>query len=120
MLPAIARLALLAGAVGCVASMLQASHRKSQIIVLVVLFIGWTLLPFAALALADVRSGSWSTGARVFLYRLMLIVSVASVAAYAFVATHLPAAQPAFPFLVLPLASWIVMALAAVTARLGL
>ena len=99
--------------------MLSASHRKSQIIVLVVLFIGWTLLPFAALALADLWSKSWSATARVFLYRVTLVVSFTSLAAYVFVAAHLPAAQPAFPFLVLPLAAWLVMAMAAVTARLA-
>jgi len=118
-LPAIARLALLAAAVGCVASMLSASQNKRQIIFLVVLFTGWTLLPFAALALADLRSKSWSPSARVFLYRVTLIVSFTSVAAYAFVATHLPAARVAFPFLVLPVAAWLVMAMAAVTARLA-
>jgi hypothetical protein len=117
-LPTIARLALLAGAATCVVLMLRTPQHVSRIIVLAVLFTGWTLLPFAALALADLRSASWSMKARVFLYQLMLIVSVASVAAYAFIATHLPAAQPAFPFLVLPVASWLVMVMAAVTIRL--
>ena len=45
------------------------------------LFVGWVLLPFVGLMLADRMSGRWSQFTRKTLYVVMLVVAVASMAA---------------------------------------
>jgi hypothetical protein len=80
-------------------------------LVLMVLFLGWVLLPFAGLLLADRMAVRWSPVTRKTLYIAMLVVAVGSVAAYADVAVR-PRAQPAFMFLVIPLCSWAVTVIA--------
>jgi hypothetical protein len=64
--------------------------------------------PFAGFLLADKMAVRWSPLTRKTLYIVMLVVAVASVAAYGAVAVR-PRAQPAFMFLVVPLCSWMVM-----------
>jgi hypothetical protein len=85
--------------------------RGGSSLVLMVLFVGWVLLPSVGLLLADRMSVRWSPVTRTTLYIVMLVVAVASVAAYGAVAVR-PRAQPAFVFLVVPLCSWMLMVIA--------
>jgi hypothetical protein len=83
--------------------------RGGSSLVLMGLFVGWALLPFAGLFLADRMAARWSPVTRKTLYIVMLMVAVGSVAVYGAVAVRQPA-QPAFMFLVVPLCSWVLMA----------
>src|SRR6476660_3996406 len=62
--------------------------RRSSSLVLIVLFVGWVLGPFAGLLGADRMSRRWSPLTRTTLYIVMLVVAVASVAAYGAVAVR--------------------------------
>ncbi len=103
MLPAIIAAA---GCVGSIALMLTVGRHNPSVL-LQVLFAGWVALPFVALILAAVFRKL--TGAR--LTGLTFIVSLASVAAYAIAAFGPPLPKPAAVFLLVPLASWIVIAI---------
>lgn len=101
----IAPLAALAGAVGSVwFTLLVGRHNPSRL--LVAMFLVWVLAPFIALAFTK-----WA------LPVLTVLIALASLAIYGRVALGPPTAQPAFAFLVVPLASWLVIALAAFVAH---
>ena len=100
--------------------MLRVGRRNSSIL-LMVLFAVWVLAPFVALAVAHVISKRWSVLRQATLHGLMLILAMGSLAIYGNVAFGPPRPQPAFMFLVVPLASGLLMAivlpLAAVISR---
>lgn len=109
LLRAAALIAVLAGACGSVGFTLYAGrHNQSRF--LVALFVTWVLSPFVALLLAAV-SKRWSPRTRAVLHSLMLVLPLASVAIYADVALGHPRSKPAFAFLVVPLASWLLIAI---------
>lgn len=109
-LAAAGRALTVAGALASVALTLWVGRRGSSLI-LMVLFVGWVLLPFVGLLLADSMAVRWSRSTRTTLYVVMLVVAVASMAAYGAVAVRQPA-QPAFMFLLVPLCSWVLMVIA--------
>lgn len=109
-----AQIALILGAIGSVALMLLVGQRN-QSIILMLLFAGWVLAPFAALAWAD-RSPKLQT-ARTTLLVLMLLLALVSLAAYARVAFGPPMPQPASLFLLVPAGSWLVIAIPLLLAR---
>ena len=106
-----ARVAVVVGAAGSVGIMLRVGHRGGSAIpaILVVLFTGWVLSPFAALVLVDIVSKRWSVLAKATLYSVMVIVTLGSLAIYADVVLSPPRPKPAFMFLVVPLGSWLLM-----------
>lgn len=108
---AAALIALPVGALGSVSLMLVVGHRNESRILLA-LFTLWVLSPFAALATGLVRSRRWSDLARATLYWVTLVVAAGSLLLYGEVALGAPRAKPAFMFLVVPLASWLLIALA--------
>jgi hypothetical protein len=111
LLRAAARIAVVAGAAGSFGLMLHVGrHNNSHI--LLVLFTIWDLSPFIALVLADIVLKRWPVLTRTTLYSVMLIIALGSLAIYADVAFGPPRPQPAFMFLVVPLASWVLMAAA--------
>jgi hypothetical protein len=107
-LRAAGRAAAMVGATASVGLTLWVGHSG---LVLMTLFVGWVLLPFVGLLVADRVSVRWSSLTRATLYVVMLVIAVASVALYADVAVR-PRAQPAFMFLVVPLCSWVLMVVA--------
>ena len=109
-LRAAALIAVLAGAVGSVGLMLHASGRTASWVGLALIAI-WVLSPFAALALANVVSTRWSILARATLYSVMLVVTLGSLAVYVDDASRPRKAQAAFVFVVVPPASWLLMAI---------
>jgi hypothetical protein len=109
--------AMLAGGVGSLGLMLRAGHRNPSRI-LMLLFALWVLSPFAALGWAYVASQRWSNLTQATLYCLTLAVALVSLIAYAVVALGPPRAQTAFVFVVVPPASWLLMAVVVPIAAL--
>lgn len=106
-----ALIAVLAGAVGSFGLMLHVGRRQ-QSLILIGLFTVWALSPFVALVCAHVVSKHWSVLTRSTLYGVMLVLALGSLATYGNVALGPPRPQPAFVFLVVPLASWLLIAIA--------
>ncbi len=109
-LRATALIATLVGAAGSCGFMLY-TGRRNQSRVLLLLFAVWVLAPFVGLLWAFAVSKRRSVNTRAMLYGLMLILSSASLAIYGYVALGPPRAQPAFAFLVVPPASWLLIAI---------
>jgi hypothetical protein len=108
-LRAAAMVAVLGGAAGSTGFMLRVGRRNNSR-ALVVLFGIWVLSPFMALVLANLVSKRCTVLARTALYSVMLVLTLGSLAIYGDVAFGAPRAKPAFAFLVVPLASWLVIA----------
>ena len=105
-----ALLATVAGAIGSVALTLYAG-RQQESRVLMTMFAIWVVSPFGALALANVRSARWSAATRAALHWVMVVVAVGSLVIYG--ANVLQTPRPrAFLFLVVPLTSWLLAAVA--------
>jgi hypothetical protein len=117
LLRAAALIAVLAGAVGSFGLMHHAGRRNDSRILLV-LFTIWVLSPFVALVLADVVSKRWSVLTRATLHSVMLVLTLASLAIYGDVALGPPRAKSAFVFVVVPPASWLLIAIAVPIAAL--
>ena len=104
-----ALVAVLAGAVGSFGLMLHAGRHQRSLI-LIGLFTVWEISPFVALVCAHVVSKHWSVLTRATLYSVMLVLTLGSLAIYGDVALGPPRPKPAFVFLVVPLASWLLIA----------
>jgi hypothetical protein len=112
-----ALIALLVGAAGSVGLTLHAGrHNASRI--LLIIFAIWVLSPFMGLVLANVVSKSWSVVTRAALHGLMLIIALGSLAIYADVALGPPRAKTAAVFVVVPPASWLLIAITLPVAAL--
>lgn len=106
-----ALIAVVAGAGASLAFMLRAGHRQNSRILLL-LFGIWVLFPFMTGVWAYVFSNRWTVVVRAPLYVVMLVVSLASLSIYGSVAFGHLRAKVGFVFLVVPLASWLVIAIA--------
>jgi hypothetical protein len=105
----------LAGAAGSIGFMLYAGRRNPSRI-LVLLFAVWVLSPFAAAVLAWANSERWSAFTRSVLYGAMLAVALVPLCIYGTVALGHKRAKVGFVFLVVPLLSWLVLAIAVLLA----
>jgi hypothetical protein len=112
-----ALVAVLAGGAGSLGLMLRAGRRQNSIILLL-LFAGWVLSPFIALVWANAGSKRWSIPTRATLYILMLVLTLGSLTIYGGVAFEYITAKAGFAFLVVPLASWLLIALVVPVAAL--
>src|SRR5713101_6472108 len=117
LLRAAALIAAVTGAVGSVGLMLWVGHRNPSRILLV-LFAIWVLSPFMALGLAERVSKGWSVLTRATLHGVMLVVTLASLAIYGGVAFGPPRPTPASVFLVVPVGSWLLVAIVVLLAAL--
>jgi hypothetical protein len=104
-------IAVLAGAGASLAFVLRAGHHQNSRILLL-LFAIWVLFPFITAVWAYVFSNRWTVVVRMPLYVVMLVVSLASVPIYGGVAFGHVRAKVGFVFLVVPLISWLVIAIA--------
>ena len=115
----VARAALLAGAAGSIALMLRAGARQRSAF-LILLFTGWVLSPFAALALASLRAARWPARVRTALDAAMIGVSVLCLAVYSMHAVR-GVMKAGFVYLVVPAGAWLLIVVAlganAVAAR---
>ena len=100
---------LLAGAGGSLGLMLYAG-RNNDSVLLLVLFATWVLSPFIALVAANVVSERWPVLTRVTLYCLILFLTLGSLVSYSG-ALSPSGTKPAFVFLIVPLISWLLMAI---------
>jgi hypothetical protein len=115
-LRAVALIAVVAGAGGSLGLMLRAGRRTPRL--LLALFVIWVLSPFVALAWANVVSKRWSVITRATLYCVTLVVMLGSLAIYGDLVRP-PAGSPgAFVFVVVPPASWLLMAIVVPIAAL--
>jgi hypothetical protein len=105
-----ALIALPVGAAGSVGFMLSAGHRNPSR-VLLLLFAIWVLSPFVALAFASIVCKGWSVLTRATLYGAMMVLTVSSLTIYGDVAFGPPRTKTAFAFVVVPPASWLLIAI---------
>jgi hypothetical protein len=105
-----ALIALPAGAAGSIGLMLRAGHRNPSR-VLLILFAIWVLSPFVALLFAIMVSKDWSVLTRATLYGVVLVLTVTSLAIYGDAALGPPRMKTAFVFVVVPPASWLLIAI---------
>jgi len=104
----VALIAVVAGATGSVGLMLRAGHPP---LFLRVLFAIWVLSPFMALLLADMVSKRWSVITRATLHSVMLVITLSSLAIYGYVVLRPRESTPTFVFVVVPPASWMLIAI---------
>jgi len=108
---------VLAGAVGSLGLMLYAGrHQNSRILLL--LFAAWVLSPFMAAVLTNLVSHRWSVLTRATLNVTMLVITLGALAIYGDVAFGHTKAKIGFVFLMVPLASWLLIAVVVPIAAL--
>jgi len=116
-LRAVAVIAVVAGAGGSVGLLLSAGRRTP--LFLLVLFVGWVLSPFLALGWAHKVSKRWSALTRATLYWVTVVLALGSLAIYYWDPVLRPAGSArAFLFVLVPPASWLLMAIAVPMAAL--
>jgi hypothetical protein len=102
-----ARVALIAGSAVSVALMLRAGSRQRSALV-ILLFTGWVLSPFLALALANLRAPRWPRQVRGALYGAMFGVTAVAITVYGFHAVR-GMMKPGFVYLVGPAMCWLLI-----------
>lgn len=105
----IALFLIMVGALGSLYFVVKAGH-KNHAFLLVILFVFWALSPFMGLLVASVVSNRWSVLARSTLYVLIFLVPVGTLVIYSG-AWSPSGVKPAFVFLIVPLVSWLLMAI---------
>src|SRR5438132_994945 len=80
-------------------------------------FACWVVAPFAALAIADALSTRWPVVTRSALYVVMLVLTVASLAIYGYMAFG-PLRRTTFAFVVVPPVSCLLLVVVVATAAL--
>jgi hypothetical protein len=109
-LRASALIAAIVGAIGSVGLTLYAGrHNDSR--VLMALFAMWVISPFVVLLVAGARSKRWTDLTQETLSIVTLVLTLGSLAIYGNVALGPPRTKLAFMFVVIPPASWLIMAI---------
>lgn len=108
LLHVMALIALVAGAAGSLGLMLLAGHPP---VLLLVLFAIWVLSPFMAVLLTDILSRRWSVTMRTTLHCVVLVLSLSSLAIYGYFVLRPRETTPTFVFLIVPLGSWLLVAI---------
>ena len=85
------------------------SSRNQKSIVLISLFVLWVSSPFIGLAVINFASRTWPVIKQSILAGLIILISVVSIVFYSRLIL-LPNVRPAFVFLVVPFASWVIIA----------
>lgn len=94
---------------GCSLGLMAYAGRRNDSRILLLLFAVWVLSPFMAAALANVVSKRWSILTRATLNVVMLVFTLGALAIYSEVAFGHPRVKMGFVFLVVPLASWMLL-----------
>lgn len=109
-----ARAALIAAVVcagGSVALLLRAGRHNPSIVLMVLMAI-WVLSPYLALALAAVVEKRWGAMKKGSLDRLILLISLGSLALYVDDALRAHREKAAFIFVMAPPSAWLVIVIA--------
>lgn len=109
LLRTVARIVVVAGAVGSIGLMLKASQHPPHF--LLILFVIWVLSPFVALLFSNMVSKRWSVLTRATFYSVTLVVTLGSLAVYGHNFLKPPRSRGAFVFVAVPLASWLVISI---------
>jgi uncharacterized membrane protein len=111
------RSALVSNGIGAIVSVASLGYvgarfgsNAAQPVVMILIAI-WVISPFVILFALHRLSASWSSAARTTLYSLMLIVTVISLAVYLSQAAGPVKPKPAAPFVALPPAAWLLIAI---------
>lgn len=99
---------MLAGALGSLGLTLRAG-RHNHSLILMMMFGVWVVSPFMGMAVAYILSNRWPVLTRNVLYLLSLALTFISLLIYGGFWSP-PGIKPAFDFLVLPLISWLTLA----------
>jgi predicted Na+-dependent transporter len=105
-----ALIALVIGAAGSLGLWIHAAQHPPPLII--VLFVVWVLSPFVVLGIGHVMAKRWTPSTQRALYWVTLLVAVASIVIYADNAGGHRTAHPAFVYVAVPPASWLVSAVA--------
>src|SRR5262249_22133120 len=105
-----------AGALGAVGLTLRAGRTAPRF--LLVLFVIWVLSPFVALTWAALTSKRWSVLTRAVVYCLTLVIALGSLAMYGGVVPPPAGSPPGFVYVVVPLISWLLIAVIVPVAAL--
>ena len=103
---------LIVAAAASVLLMLRAGRHNPSIL-LMLMFVVWVSAPFAALGLAGRFARGWSEQSWVLFRRAAVVVAVGSTLIYGYDAVKPLSSKAAFIYLVVPVVSWIVLALVA-------
>lgn len=98
----------LLGLIGSLYFMFNAGSNQKSILLLG-LFAGWVLSPFAGLFVVTKYSNRFSVSDNSLLYWLIIIMTIGSLIAYSSALTP-PDMKPAFMFLAIPFISWLFIA----------
>ena len=109
---ALALTAVVAGAGASIGLMFLAGSRQRSLF-LMGLFTGWVLSPFLAFGWAAIVSKRWSPSNRAMLCAAIPLVTLVSVAMYGGILPMPSGSRPAAVFLMVPLGSWVLIAIAA-------
>lgn len=111
-------IAVLTGIAGAVVSLYFMSYagRNQPSILLIILFTIWVLSPFVGFLVLNTISSRWAVTVRETLYWLAIIVTILSVTGYSDILS-IPQTKTAFPFLVIPFISWLVIIISFFIAR---
>jgi len=102
--------ALVIGAIGSLGLWIHAAQHPPPLII--VLFVVWVLSPFVVLGIGHVVAKRWAPSTKAALYWVTVLVTVASIVIYADDAVAHRTAHPAFVYVAVPPASWLVSAVA--------
>ena len=111
-----ALIALVISAGGCDYLMFRVGRRNPSVL-LMAMFAAWVAAPFAALVWCHRAAKQWSDTLQVVLHATSLLVAIASLFIYGYVAFGPARAQPAFFFLVVPFGSLVIIATVLASAR---
>ena len=113
-----ALLANLAG-LGLSLALMFNAGRHQRSFFLMALFTLWVASPFVGLGLAERFASRWPAAMRAVLYVLMMVGSAGSLAVYGNVIPMPVGTKNATAYLLVPLASWVIMATTLGLARFG-
>jgi hypothetical protein len=114
-LRAAARIAALLGVIGTIGFLLHAGQRTPRFLLLIMA--GWVLSPYLLLAALD-RFSARTSATRAALYGVTMCVAAASLIVYGADAIRPLAARSAVPYVLVPPASWAVIAIVLATTAL--
>lgn len=115
-LRAVARIAVVVGAIGSVVLMLRAGRDTPRL--LLVAFIFWVLSPFVAVAVALKVSKRWSLPVRTTICWLAVVITLVSLAFYGGVISPPAGSANAFVWVAVPPASVLILVIAVSMAAL--
>jgi len=95
------------GGLASIGLLLAAARNTPRL--LLILFIGWVVIPFAALVAANLYVPRWSTPYKTALSFATVFIAIVSVLVYGFFTIWPPASTPARTWLLVPAASWLLM-----------